>query len=395
MYDNLHLAQDHLLYGRTVAIVGGGPAGLTLACLLQRKGIQVRIFERELTRASGKSGGSLDLHEGSGQYALERCGLLEQFRMASRPDAQAVKVLDRHATLNATLDESSVGESKPEIDRGELQALLYGALEPGSVSVGKTLMSVAPSDGDRYSLCFDTGERVIADVVVGCDGAWSKVRPLLTDTAPHYTGVTFVETSLLDADRNHPAASQLVGAGSMLSLGDQKGILAQRNGDGSIRLYIARRIDEHWARGGATDFRNPEAVRAQLLSWFDDWSPLLVDMLRHSEDRFYAWPLFALRPERPWGNTPGVTLIGDAAHVMPPFSGLGANMAMLDAVELADHLLDAKFRSVKSAIAAFEQSMFDRMTPIVEEALATQDVMFTDDAPAQLLAVLETKHEGS
>ncbi|WP_020070567.1 FAD-dependent oxidoreductase [Paraburkholderia caledonica] len=385
MSDNLHLPHNHLLHGKTVAIVGGGPAGLMLARMLQKNAVRARVFERAHSFDSKNQGGSLDLHKGSGQLALRRAGLFSRFVTLSRSDAQTTKILSYDGRVRAVLDADSTTGARPEIDRGVLRKILLDALGGTTVETGKSLLGVASTESGRYQLQFDNGGSVVADVVIGCDGVRSKVRPILTTQVPEYTGVTFIETRLPAAEKTHPDIAALVGEGNILSLGDQKGLLAQRNGDGSIRLYVARRIDERWARDGTIDFSNVTALREQLLSWFPDWSPVLVDMLRRSEDRFHPWPLYALRPQHDWKSVPGVAVIGDAAHVMPPFLGLGANMAMLDAVELADHLLDRKFASVESAISSFTEAMFDRMRPLIDEALATQDLMFSDDAPSQLL----------
>ncbi|OUL68170.1 hypothetical protein CA601_52000 [Paraburkholderia hospita] len=108
-------------------------------------------------------------------------------------------------------------------------------------------------------------------------------------------------------------------------------------------------------------------------------------MLHRSENRFYPWPLYSLRPRNDWKSATAVTVIGDAANTMPPFLGLGANMAMLDAVELTDHLLDRRLGSVEDAISSFTRSMFERMRPLIDESISTQDLMFTADAPVQLL----------
>src|SRR5205809_821255 len=68
-----------LLQGKRIAIAGAGPCGLTLARLLQQKGADVRVFELESSTAARNQGGSLDLHEDSGQLALRKAGLHELF----------------------------------------------------------------------------------------------------------------------------------------------------------------------------------------------------------------------------------------------------------------------------------------------------------------------------
>jgi 2-polyprenyl-6-methoxyphenol hydroxylase-like FAD-dependent oxidoreductase len=83
-----------------------------------------------------------------------------------------------------------------------------------------------------------------------------------------------------------------------------------------------------------------------------------------------------------------MTIIGDAAHVMPPFLGAGANMAMLDAVELADILTSDRFVDLTDALAAFEEGMRGRMVPLMIGSLETQDLLFADDAPKGLAATV-------
>lgn len=175
-----------------------------------------------------------------------------------------------------------------------------------------------------------------------------------------------------------------------MCLGDHKGLLAQRNGDGSIRLYVAARQSEHWLMEKGLDTQQPSNLRRALLNNFADWSPKLVNMLRDSDDVFFNWPLHALPLEPAWPTLPGVTLIGDAAHVMPPFLGAGANMAMLDAVELADCLTSDHFSDLTQALNAFEESVRVRMAPIVEQSIATQEILFADDAPAGLVELMNS-----
>jgi 2-polyprenyl-6-methoxyphenol hydroxylase-like FAD-dependent oxidoreductase len=388
MPENRHLPTSHVLHGKTVAIVGGGPAGLTLARLLSIAGVTTTVYERDAGEDARGQGGSLDLHENSGQLAMRRCGLEDRFRAVSRPEGQASVVYDRYATLHASSSAEQETESTPEIERGELRDLLRGSLREETLVWGKRLTEVLPTDDGRYRLLFADGEKTDADLVVGCDGAWSKVRSLLTPAMPFYTGVTFIETRLAAANERHLEIASLVGPGSAMSLGDHKGLLAQRNGDGSIRVYVALRQSEHWMRENGLVAGDAPALRTALLKHFADWSPKLVAMLRESDDAFLPWPLYAMPTDQVWQSCPGLTVIGDAAHVMPPFLGAGANMAMLDAVELADHLTSKDFADLAGAQAAFERGMRERMTPLVQQSVATQDILFADDAPTGLVALM-------
>lgn len=383
--DNTHLPVAHLLRGKRIAIVGGGPAGLTLARLLQMNSVSVHVFERDAQAHARLQGGSLDLHESSGQRALARCGLTEPFSAVARPDGQATCVVNKNGIRLAASTADDDGDSRPELDRGALRDLLLGSLIEGTVRWGHPLGAIVPK-ADRYVLVFDGKQLELFDLVIGADGFRSMVRSLITPIASCYTGVSFIETCLSRVDERHPAIAGYVGPGNVLALGDNKGLLAQRNGDGSIRVYIARRVPDRWCRANGIGVLAAAQIRECLLAWFPDWAPELVDMVRHSDDSFLPWPLHAFPPDQDWDTRPGLCIIGDAAHVMPPFLGQGANMAMLDAVELSDHLTSGHFAHLTEAIAAFEQAMRRRTGPLISGSLQTQDLLFADDAPEALVA---------
>jgi 2-polyprenyl-6-methoxyphenol hydroxylase-like FAD-dependent oxidoreductase len=107
--------------------------------------------------------------------------------------------------------------------------------------------------------------------------------------------------------------------------------------------------------------------------------------------RSVCYPLYAFPADQTWKTRPGLTIIGDAAHVMPPFLGEGANMAMLDAVELADRLLSNERPSLGDALAAFERRMHERMAPLIRRSIETQDLLFAPDAPAGLVAIFQNE----
>jgi 2-polyprenyl-6-methoxyphenol hydroxylase-like FAD-dependent oxidoreductase len=382
-----------LLAGKTIAIVGAGPAGLTLAKLLQMNGVSVTVFERDASPHARLQGGSLDLHEDGGQLALNRCGLLGRFDAVSRPEGQSTAVVDKHGARLAGWSAADESETKPEIDRGVLRDLLLGSLTDGTVKWDSALSAIERDEAGRHRLMFSDGRTAVADLVVGADGSRSKVRQAITSIASFYTGVTFIEARLSDVDIREPEIAEYVGPGHVLALSDNKGLLAQRNGDGSIRIYIARRVPEDWATTNAIDANDAPITRERLLAWFTDWAPFLVDMVRRSDDRFLLWPLHAFPADQTWDTKPGLTIIGDAAHVMPPFLGEGANMAMLDAVELADHLLSQEFQTLELALTAFERSMRGRMAPLIRGSVETQDLLFAADAPAGLVATFNVEAE--
>jgi 2-polyprenyl-6-methoxyphenol hydroxylase-like FAD-dependent oxidoreductase len=165
-----------------LAIIGGGVGGLVLSRVLQQGGRDVVVFEREASADARGQGGVLDLDPESGQWALQKAGLEQEFLFLARPEGQDRAILDKtgevlwsEITPPGTMD-------RPESD------LLLGSLRPGTVRWGHQLASVEAAEGWRHRLRFANGAMVTAKLVVGADGARSQVRPLLTDARPAYTG---------------------------------------------------------------------------------------------------------------------------------------------------------------------------------------------------------------
>jgi 2-polyprenyl-6-methoxyphenol hydroxylase-like FAD-dependent oxidoreductase len=165
-------------------------------------------------------------------------------------------------------------------------------------------------------------------------------------------------------------------------------LLAQRTGDGHVRVYVALRVPESWRNTCSFDLSSPAQTRQGLLALFSDWAPELRDLLHRCEDAFVARPLFTFSPEQSWRTHPAITLAGDAAHVMPPFTGRGMNCAMLDALKLAEHLTSDHFHDLPSALGAYEAEMHQRMATAISEATGAQNLMIAPDAPRELAALL-------
>jgi 2-polyprenyl-6-methoxyphenol hydroxylase-like FAD-dependent oxidoreductase len=366
-----------------VVIIGGGPGGLTLARILQRRGMPVTLYEHDASKHARDQGGTLDLHPESGQSALQIAGLTDEFEAIARYEGQDFRLLDKHGTI--FLDEIAGPESqRPEVDRGALRELLLNSLHPDTIVWDHTLHHVTALDDGRYELAFTNGHTDTADLLIGADGAWSRVRPLLSDATPGYTGVSFVEIGLSNVEQRHPDLARLVGRGSLFALSDQKGLIAQRNAYDSIRVYIALRVPASWVTDSGIPFDHPQKARAALLGYFTDWTDELTNLIRHCDDRFTPRPLLMLPIHHRWHHRPGITLLGDAAHLMSPFAGEGANQAMLDATELA--LVLTSSSDFNTAIATYETTMFQRASRAAEESARNLDESFADDAPRGMLA---------
>ncbi|MFH8387433.1 FAD-dependent oxidoreductase [Kitasatospora sp. NPDC018058] len=340
-----------------IAIVGAGLGGLTCARVLQQHGRSVTVFEREASADARPQGGTLDMHPDTGQAALGAAGLLDRFHALARPEGDEWRVLDFATAALLAQQGPSADGGRPEIDRGQLRGLLLDSLADGTVRWDRAVTGVTPLADGTCRLLLGDGTAEDFDLVVGADGAWSRVRPALSPAAPGYTGVTFLETGFDHCDTRHPDLTRLVGNGSMLAKGAGRSLVAQRNSNGHIRAYIALRTPKDWHVAAGIDLRDQGAVRTHLLGMFDDWDESLRYILRNGDHGFIHRSLFVLPAPHTWEHVPGVTLLGDAAHLMPPV-GLGANLAMLDGCDLAQALVTES--SVGDAVRTYERIMLPR-----------------------------------
>ncbi|MFC0548730.1 FAD-dependent oxidoreductase [Kutzneria chonburiensis] len=369
---------------KKIVIVGGGLGGLTLARVLHVNGIQSIVYELDDSPTARDQGGTLDLHEDTGQRALREAGLFDQFRALARDEGEALRVVDANGIVYVDQTPDEPG-GRPEIDRSALKRILVESLPAGTVRWGAKVTAVKPS-----SITLGDGETVSADLIVGADGAWSKVRPLLSDARPVYSGLSFVETHLSDVDACHPGHAAFVGVGSMWGLGDGKGVIAQRNGDGRIRVYVAIRTeDDNWVSTLVDS--DPARTRSRLLDLFDDFAQPLRGLIADGDGVFVPRPIHALPVGHCWSRVPGVTLLGDAAHLMSPFAGEGANLAMLDAAELG--LALAAHDDVESALTSFEAAMFPRAEAAAAES-ASNLVAFFEPGSAERIGQLMAEMSG-
>lgn len=368
-----------------IAIIGAGLSGLVCARILQVNGIAATVYEAEADSAARQQGGDLDIHHDTGQIALKEARLYDEFRKHTIRGAESVRVMDKTGHVFIDRAEEAGGNGRPEIKRTVLRQLLIDSLEPGSIHWGSKLVAVRPAE-DGHDLDFADGSVVRADLVIGADGAWSKVRALLTPARPEYVGITITELRLSDTATKHPDARALVGNGSLFALSDNK-YIGGHGGD-EMALAVGLRVPEDWSTTNGVDWTDGAAGRAALLAELAGWATPFRDLISECDDTIWPRPIYALPTGTSWEHVRGVTLAGDAAHLMSPFAGEGANLALIDGADLARAILGGG--DLDASLAVYEQKMIRRGAKSAAGSAKSLDMLFNDKAPKQLVRMFGT-----
>ncbi|MHC5902737.1 FAD-dependent oxidoreductase [Streptomyces sp. S6] len=365
-----------------VTIIGAGLGGLTLARVLHVHGIPVTVHEAEPSASARAQGGMLDIHDYNGQLALEAAGLTAEFRALVLAGREAMRVLDTDGTVVFEKADDGTG-GRPEVMRGELRRMLIDSLPAGTVRWGRKAAEVRALGDGRHEVTFTDGTTLVTSLLVGADGAWSRVRPLLSGAVPIYVGTSFVETYLFDADTRHPVAAKTVGGGMLIAPSPGREIFAHRESGGTLHAYVALGEPLEWF--AQIDFTDAAAATARIAAEFEGWAPELTALITDTDTAPVLRPYYTLPAEHRWDRVPGVTLLGDAAHLMPP-NGEGANLAMLDGADLGKALATHP-DDIEAALTEYEQAMFPRSTEIATaEGAANTPIDAPDNTAHGLVA---------
>jgi len=362
----------------SITIIGAGLAGLVLARVLHVHGVASTVYEAEASPTGRAQGGQLDIHDFNGQVALRECGLLEEFRSIVNMGGEAMRFLGSDGELVGEIpDDGELGN--PEVLRGELRRILVESLPPGTIKWGHKTVSIA--SGDRHTVTFADGTSIDTDVLIGADGAWSRVRDHLNGAVPEYLGTVWVETFLHDVEVRHQRSAALVGSGAMLAMEPGRGIFGHREANDVIHTYVVLKKPLEWMR--TVDFSDREQALGEVARQLGPgWAPELLELVTRGETTPVARPIWGLPLGHTWDRVPGVMLIGDAAHLTPP-DGDGANWALYDGAQLALAIVGSP-GDVEAAFTAFAEQMVPRSAASSIEGYQSFEQTFGYNAPANL-----------
>lgn len=385
-----------LLENKKIAIIGGGPGGLTLARLLQLKGAHTNVYERDVNASARVQGSALDMHEGSGWEALRNANLIAEFKKNVRRGADKKVIVNERAEIIFSDHKSESDEdpghepARPEIDRGSLRKIFLESLHLETV-VWDSQVVIMERQNEGWLLHFKNGSSAYADLVIAADGAHSRIRPYVTAIKAFYSGVTMVEINIDHAAKATPYIYDMLKGGKVMAFGKEKNILGGQKGDGGLGFYLSFKPAENWAADSGLNFSD----RAQVLAWFkneySEWSDIWYELIENASMPVVPRPIYCMPLDQTWEASSNLTLIGDAAHVMPPFAGEGANTAMYDAVELSECLTSDRFQTLQAAISFYEVSMRKRAAVAAKQSLENGERMHAKDALRKMLTVFGIK----
>lgn len=378
-----------------IAIVGAGPSGCMLARLLTQSSLYsslfVTIFEGETGPNLRAQGGTLDLHPNDGLAAVKAANLLSQFEKYCRYDGENMIMCDKYffKWVNDQGHEKDTKKSggAPEIDRFRLRQILLESLPDGTVQWGKRLVDVVQNGvDDAYTLNFMDGSNSGGfDLVVGADGAWSKVRPLVSSAQPQSVGVGGFTFTVPQASKVAPETIKLMNGGNIFALHDQTFLSQMQMGDDYMQIIATWKLDDSdkdWqpkTKSGTVEFSRAKNIVLEKLATWDKRLTYALERTPSDSTLVQSWNYQHLPQGLKWEHRKGIVLIGDAAHLAPP-DGEGVNQALLDSKLLAEAITsavssqqeeshDKLCNAVDSAVASFENTMFPRMERRLQSAL--------------------------
>ncbi len=347
----------------SIGIVGAGLGGLAAALALLRAGQRVRVYEQ--AAVLGEAGAGISVSAGIGR-ALQALGVGPALLEASLPvPAVAFAHYRTGALLAGVFDDGAPldrgFETARHVHRADLHRILLDAvrsIDPHAVETGRRLEAIEVDADERAVACFADGSRMTVDVLVGADGLRSVVRRRLFDDAPPRFAGQVAFRCLVPIDR----AAPFLGAGNaVVSVGRARMFHRYPVRHRTLVNVIGIARSDRWHDEGW----NTAATTDEFASTFHDYHPDVLGLIRAAPpDHLVKWALFERPSLASWHAGP-VVLLGDAAHPILPFLGLGAALAIEDGIVLARALVEiGPDRSREWALAAFRASRIRRVDDV-------------------------------
>lgn len=373
-----------------------------LARLLHNHHISCTIFEGESSIDYRAQGGTLDLRTRTGLAAIKEAGLWEEFQKYARYDGESLLVTDKKLT---TWVRRSPGKPKqqrkvheaPEIDRSDLRRMLVDSVPEESMQWGMKLASIHET-GAGLELHFAGGEvRHGYDLIVGCDGAFSKTRTFLTSQQPFSSGLGGYTMQIPNAQVTAPDVYNFVNRGSVFAYSDGKSMSMQQLSSGDIWVSTYGQYNEEKNRTQSTHSTELMHVTSALDVQFHDWAPKLRNVFASAAGSAVWRQIYMLPVGFTWPHKKGVTLLGDAAHLMSPFSGIGVNTAFYDALLLSRQIVrfteSGEEHDLDAFISGYETEMFHHAHKAQRHSAGSmKDMLFTPGAPRTSIESWTLRH---
>lgn len=345
-------------------IAGAGLGGLTAALAMLRAGFTVRVFEQ--ASALGEVGAGISMSPGAAR-GLASLGIGKQLLAASLPVPDVAFVHFRTSELLA----GSLDGGRPQdlgldgarhIHRADLHAILLAAvraIDPATVETGRRVKEVY-SDSDAIRLTFADGTIAEGQALIAADGSRSTVRSLIFDTSPPDFAGQIAFRCLVPM----ASAAPYLGKGSaVVTVGPGRIFHRYPIRHGTVLNVVGIARHQEWAEDGWNIRADPAEFLAAYADFGDDVRGLIAAA---PTDSLIKWGLFDRPPIRPWVRG-RIALLGDAAHPILPFLGLGAALAIEDGIVLAQAM--AHFANVDQALAAYQWARYERVETVRTETI--------------------------
>lgn len=346
----------------TVLIIGAGLGGLTAGIALAQRGFEVELFE-QAARLQEVGAGLTVSH--SAQRAFASIGVLDDvLQRASITPRMAFLHYRDGRLLAGDIDHSDGGWSPGapsggiHMHRADLHAILahrFLALRPRSLHLNHRLTAIETRSG--VTARFENGEAVSGDILIGADGVRSAVRQHLSgEEAPRFTG-QIAYRFMLPGDTGRPWLER--GGRAAVYLGPGKTFNRYSLRGGAVVNCVGIAQTGEWCDEG---WSTP-ATSAEMLDLFAGWDEDVLGLIAAApEGALIKWGLFDRPPLERWGEG-AISVIGDAAHPMLPFLGLGAAMAIEDGLVLARAL---EREPGQAGLRRYEAARSDRACRVAE-----------------------------